>query len=163
MSHLKLIKLLYLADREALLRWSYPITTDQYFSMRRGPVLSNILDLINEGSASGEERIWETYISPRANHEVSLIADPPDAELSKAERALLREIFDQYAQLDRWALVDIVHEFGEWQSIDHGRSPIEYVDIFRAGGMTEAEAREMDAELAGLAAADCWVNSTWPA
>jgi len=29
MSHLKLIKLLYLADREALDRWSVPITHDR--------------------------------------------------------------------------------------------------------------------------------------
>lgn len=43
MSYMKLIKLLYLADREALLQWGRPITTDRYVSMNRDPVLSRIL------------------------------------------------------------------------------------------------------------------------
>ena len=33
MSCMQLIKLLYLADREALLRWGRPITTDRYVSV----------------------------------------------------------------------------------------------------------------------------------
>ena len=53
MSYMKLIKLLYLADREALLRWGRPITFDAYVSMDRGPVLSSVLDLINGGTAPG--------------------------------------------------------------------------------------------------------------
>ena len=39
-----LIKLLYLADREALLETGYPITGDQMVSMPHGPVLSRIYD-----------------------------------------------------------------------------------------------------------------------
>ncbi len=46
MSYMKLIKLLYLADREALARWGRPITTDTYVAMKHGPVLSYILNLI---------------------------------------------------------------------------------------------------------------------
>lgn len=46
MSYLKLIKLLYLLDREALLRWGRPVTTDRYVSMDNGPVVSRIYDLI---------------------------------------------------------------------------------------------------------------------
>lgn len=48
MSYLKLIKLLYLLDREALLRWGRPVTTDRYVSMDNGPVVSRIYDLIRE-------------------------------------------------------------------------------------------------------------------
>jgi uncharacterized phage-associated protein len=46
MAYIKLIKLLYLADREALLRWGRPITTDRHVSMPKGPVVSQIYDLI---------------------------------------------------------------------------------------------------------------------
>src|SRR5260370_12146701 len=48
MSYMKLIKLLYLADREALLRFGCPITTVRYVSIDRGPVLSRVLNLISE-------------------------------------------------------------------------------------------------------------------
>jgi len=40
MHYVKLIKLLYLADREALLRWGAPITTDRYVSMTMDPPLA---------------------------------------------------------------------------------------------------------------------------
>ena len=33
MSYMKLLKLLYLVDREALLRWGRPVSTDRYVSM----------------------------------------------------------------------------------------------------------------------------------
>jgi uncharacterized phage-associated protein len=52
MNYMKLIKLLYLADREALIRWGRPISTDRYVSMKHGPVLSNVLNLISFGSLS---------------------------------------------------------------------------------------------------------------
>ena len=45
MSYLKLIKLMYLIDREALLRWGRPVTTDCYVSMDKGPILSRTLIL----------------------------------------------------------------------------------------------------------------------
>src|SRR5207249_3792384 len=58
MSYLKLIKLLYLADREALLRWGRPISTDCYMAMDRGPVLSRVLDLATDGEDPGTPSIW---------------------------------------------------------------------------------------------------------
>ena len=33
MSYMKLLKLLHLVDREALLRWGRPVSTDRYVSM----------------------------------------------------------------------------------------------------------------------------------
>jgi uncharacterized phage-associated protein len=42
---LKLTKLLYLADREALARYGEPITYDLPVSMEHGPVLSRALNL----------------------------------------------------------------------------------------------------------------------
>ncbi len=51
MSYMKLIKLLYFADREALLRWGSPITADTFYSMDRGPVLSRVHDLVTEGAS----------------------------------------------------------------------------------------------------------------
>ncbi len=56
MSYLKLIKLLYLLDRESFKRWGQPVTGDQYVSMKLGPVLSRVRDLIlwepSEGGTS---------------------------------------------------------------------------------------------------------------
>jgi len=54
LNYMVLIKLLYLADREALVRWGRPITFDTYYTMKYGPMLSNVHDLITEMSLPEE-------------------------------------------------------------------------------------------------------------
>jgi len=71
MSYLKLIKMLYFLDREALLRWGRPVTTDRYVSMANGPVVSRIYDLIREEPAPGTDPIWHHYISTPEGWEVA--------------------------------------------------------------------------------------------
>ena len=46
MNYTKLIKELYFSDREALRTKGFSITGDIYYSMKKGPVLSNLLNLI---------------------------------------------------------------------------------------------------------------------
>ena len=77
MSYRKLINLLYLADREALLRWGRPITTDRYVSMDHGPVVSNVYELIRAEPQPGSGQYWRRFVSaPDANYDVSLLAPP---------------------------------------------------------------------------------------
>lgn len=61
-SHLKLMKLLYIAEREALIRWRRPIIFDSYVSMDLGPVPSRTLNLMH---GEGKDTVaWDNYISP---------------------------------------------------------------------------------------------------
>ena len=46
MHHLKLMKMLYMADRRSLEQIETTITGDRYVSMEFGPVLSNVYNLI---------------------------------------------------------------------------------------------------------------------
>src|SRR5215218_6123410 len=71
MSHLKLIKLLYLVERESLTRFGVPFTYDSYVSMPHGPVLSATLDRINERPMY-EGGYWDQHITPKQNNEVAL-------------------------------------------------------------------------------------------
>lgn len=89
MSYMKLIKLLYLADREALLRFGCPITTDRYVSMDRGPVLSRVLNLITEEREPASQSLWTTAISEPDHYGVRLNKDIEPEELSDAEIELL--------------------------------------------------------------------------
>ena len=75
-SYIKLIKLLYLADREALIRWGRPITTDCYVSMDVGPVVSRIYDLIRNEPSPNSVKIWSKFISDPEDYEVRLLGDP---------------------------------------------------------------------------------------
>ena len=150
---MKLIKLLYLSDREALLRWGRPITTDCYVSMDRGPVLSQVYNLIAEDITPGAESAWRKFISPpTSQYEVSLLtAVVPSDELSVAEERLLEEIYAAHGKKSRWELVDFVHTLPEWTNPHGSMIPIEYRDILKAANRTEAEIAAIESELEDLA------------
>lgn len=152
MNYMSLIKLLYLADREALLTWGRPVTTDNYVSMDKGPVLSNTLNLINELREPGTPEIWNQYISTPKDYEVQLLKDAPDEELSPAEEELLYKIYAEHGRKNPWQLVGFVHKLPEWQDPHGSAIPIAYRDILSAGNKTEVEIASILEELGNLAA-----------
>ena len=158
MSYLKLIKLLYLLDREALLRWGRPVTTDRYISMDNGPVVSRIYDLIREEPAPGTDPIWRHYVSAPQDYTVALVAEPETEELSRAEEDLIAEIFAKFGRLSRWELVRISHELPEWQDPNGSAIPIQYRDILRAGNKTESEIAAIEADLERLATTEAMLQ-----
>ncbi len=151
MSYMKLIKLLYLADRTALLRWGRPITTDTYVSMDRGPVLSRVLDLATDEDLPGQTSVWAKHITEPEHYAVRLRNDPGEDELSTAEVQLLDEIFRQHGTKSRWELVDLTHKLPEWKNPQGGAISIQYRDILKAGGKTEIEIASVEDELEGIA------------
>ena len=158
MSYLKLIKMLYFLDREALLRWGRPVTTDRYVSMANGPVVSRIYELIREEPAPGTDPIWHHYISTPQGWEVALLAEPETDELSRAEEALIDEIYAVYGKMTRWDLVRASHELPEWQDPNGSAIPIQYRDILRAGNKTESEIAAVEAELESLATTEAMLQ-----
>lgn len=146
MHYIKLIKLLYLADREALLRWGCPITTDRHVSMDNGPVTSRILNLITEDRP---KPIWSQYISaPMGEYEVRLLRTAPTDRLSRAEETLMLEIFKQYGHRNRWDLINnVMHNLPEWQDPKGSSIPISFRDILKAAGENEEEIRAILREL----------------
>ena len=154
MSYMKLIKLLYLADREALAQWGRSITTDTYVSMDKGPVLSHILDRINEGPSPEDPSFWAQHITPSGDYEVTLTIDPNGELLSEAEDELLDKIFKDHGRLSRREIVDLVHKLPEWQDPGGGAIPIHYADILKAQKKDPAEIDAIVNELNNLARMD---------
>jgi uncharacterized phage-associated protein len=154
MSYLKLIKLLYLADRAALLRAGRPITTDRYVSMDKGPVVSRILDLATEDPVPGQAHVWNEHISEPSNYEVGVKKDPGRDEISDAEISILEEVFREHGKKSRWDLVDFTHKLPEWKDPKGSAIPIEVRDILRLAGKTELETKAVEDELSAVAFAD---------
>jgi uncharacterized phage-associated protein len=152
MSYMKLMKLMYLVDREALLRWGRPVSTDTYVSMNRGPVLSKTYDLITDGVQPGSPSVWAESISAAQNYEVGLLKDVPTDELSRVERDLIEEVFARYGRMSRWEIVEWMHaNLPEWTNPEGTSVPIEFKDILRAGKKSEVEIAAIEDELRHLA------------
>src|SRR6266480_2169456 len=77
MSRLRLLKLLYIADRESIAETLRPITGDEVVAMDHGPVLSMTYRFICRRQAPGTA-IWETYIVQDGLRDHVLVADPGD-------------------------------------------------------------------------------------
>ncbi len=152
MHYLKLIKLLYLADREALLRWGTPLTTDRHVSMDHGPVVTKIYSLITEEKP---KPVWASYISaPLGDYEVRLLKPAPSDLLSRAEEKLMDEIHAKFGYQNRWAIVDYLHTLPEWKDPQGSSIPISIRDILKAGGEDEEEIRAVIRELHSIASAE---------
>jgi uncharacterized phage-associated protein len=154
MSHMKLVKLLYFADRTALLRWGRPITFDWYYSLDHGPILSFTLNRLNEDVDPGGPSYWHQYISERQEHEVVLLRSAPADQLSRAEQELLGEIFATLGDKTQWQLRDLSHGLPEWQNPQGSRMPIEIEDILRAEGVPEEQVQEIRDALEAEGAAE---------
>jgi|SRR2546426_4335491 len=144
---LSLVKLLYLADRVALVESGYTITGDKMVSMPHGTVLSRVLDSIDW--ESGDDDPWRGYISERTDNAVSLADPTPEFdELSQYETEVLDRIIKEYGHLTPSQLRRLTHELPEYQDPDGSSLPIEPVTILRAVGKSEAEIRDatQDAE-----------------
>jgi uncharacterized phage-associated protein len=152
MSYMKLIKLLYLADRDALARWGRPITTDSYVSMKHGPVLSEILNLITD--PLNDQTFWARHISEPEHFAVSLKEDPCGDLLSEAEDELLDETFKKFGHLNRWALVELAHSLPEWKDPDGSAFPIKVSEILAAQKKSPDEIRAIESELQALSQVD---------
>jgi uncharacterized phage-associated protein len=146
-NHMKLIKLLYLADREALVKWGRPITFDWYFSLPHGPVLSFTLDRINEEPGPEGPSYWHQFISPRENNEVKLLRGTPSTDLSRAEEVLLDSVIERFGHMNQWELRDYCHSLPEWQDPQGSRLPIAVRDILLAEGLSEVQAVEIEEAL----------------
>ncbi|MGO4213848.1 Panacea domain-containing protein [Terriglobus sp. 2YAB30_2] len=136
MSYLKLIKLLYLADREALARWGFSISNDAHYSMPHGPVVSHTYNLMID---EVDKPFWSQYITPPlGNYEIELTAaECPTDKLSRAEEKLLSEIFDKYGRMTRWQLRDFSHTLPEWHDPDGSSAAISTREILAVQGVPE--------------------------
>ena len=106
MSVLKLMKLLYLAERRSFEKFGEPMIGDQLVSMPHGPVLLRTYSHMN-GELRSVEGGWESWISDRADHEVALrdansIKSPADdlIALSDADLGVLEETWGQFGKFD---------------------------------------------------------------
>lgn len=150
MNYLKLMKLLYLADRESMKRHGHPISGDRYVSMDHGPVLSQAFNLI-KGAVKFAQRGWNHWIADRADYEVSLkrkVSREALDELSAANLEVLDGIHAKFGKMDQWKLVDYTHRYcPEWKDPNGSSAPISYGTIFKALGHTPAEARKLGAHV----------------
>ncbi|MCC6699190.1 MAG: SocA family protein [Candidatus Hydrogenedentes bacterium] len=157
MNVMKLLKLLYIADRESLQEVGFPITGDEPWAMKHGPVLTRIYDLCKTNASEwpveqdDNENLWCSFFK-RVNYDLCLIGDPGDDELSPHDEKILRQVFSRYGALDKYQLRDLTHGFQEWIKNPPGASSIriplgDILDSVSRGDCVTAIEERRDEEL----------------
>jgi uncharacterized phage-associated protein len=111
-SRLRLLKLLYIADRIALEKTGSPILGSQIVAMRHGPVHSAVFDLIK--GVHIDEPAWSRHFR-NVGRDVVLEEEPEVGKLSRYEIELLNQVVDQRIDLSDWDVAEETHGFEEWQ------------------------------------------------
>lgn len=158
---LKLVKLIYLADRRFLEKHDCSILNDRLVSMPHGPVNSLTYGYI-DGFLNRRED-WDAFITDRENHKVAL-ANPDITiddldELSRAELRVLKEVAAKFRKYTGYRLRDYTHRHcPEWEDPNGSSNPIPYERLLKHLGKRHsveiADSIEGEYELDRLLAAE---------
>lgn len=134
------LKTLYLADKEALIRWGKTITGDTFVSLPKGPVLSRTYNLF-KGIGSAEDRDkWDSVFSERVNHSIHLLKEVDLETLSEREMDVLSDARQTISQMAPWDVADWLHQTcPEWTDPRGSMIPIDPTVILRNAGRSEEE------------------------
>jgi uncharacterized phage-associated protein len=138
---MKLIKLVYLSEREFLSRHSMPMTFDEFYSMKDGPVASAALNGIN---GNLRNKIWSEWIKLKGRFVFAAKAIKSRLEfdhLSDADLEVLKAIWDKFGGLtdaEIWKFVHDKKNIPEYTPLENGRLAIRYDDMLRALGKDNA-------------------------
>ncbi len=138
---LKLVNIIYLADREFAARYDEPMIDDHWVSMDHGPVNSGTLNMVN--GMGGPNPDWDTFIGPRVGFDVALARNLRDGdldELSVADLEVLSAIWEKFSPMSVDEVRDYTHmNCPEWEHPQSGSTPIPYARVFKFLGKEGAE------------------------
>lgn len=117
---IKLIKLVYLADKYHLLRYGRTVTGDEYFAMEHGPVGSTIKDVLGfddlyltENERSYLEKLIERSDANWFSSKEGAVCE--FGMLSDTDKEALNFVIDKFSSMGQWDLRDYTHEYPEWK------------------------------------------------
>jgi len=111
MGKLRLLQVLYIADREVLSETGRSLLGGRVVAMRHGPRHANVYELIH-GSHADEPK-WARHFQ-RVGRMVVLTDDPGVMRLSKYEIDKLNTVSDRLAATDDYDVAELTHQFAEW-------------------------------------------------
>lgn len=124
--HLNLIKILYAADRRALVDWGRPITGDALVAKPNGPALKNLVSMTAGDAPPETQERWNAHFSNKegmhggdGKYWIFLQKSPDTGCLSDKEKELIARFHKEYGRLSYYQLMKRVHdknEFPEWKN-----------------------------------------------
>lgn len=114
---LKLMKLIFLADREHLRRYGRFLCGGTYYGMQMGPVHSEAKDLIDQTDFSDEKEIeYRNKFIEKENHTIKSKSEVDYDQFSETDLEILEKIWEIFGKYDKSKLIEITHLLPEWKN-----------------------------------------------
>jgi len=111
MSKMKLLKLIWLADRYTMRNYGYSITHDDYYAMEHGPVGTVTKDILD---AIKKNEYIDKFIKVVSDREIESIEAIDFEEFSETDLSTLRMVQAVYGKIETYSLREYTHKFPEW-------------------------------------------------
>lgn len=146
MEYVRILKLLYMVDREGLSRRNRPVCGDHYVSMEHGPVLSTVYDIIKGNTP---DQTWDGAIEKlRFNVQLRDGVPAPSATLSSEERGIIVDVHERWRDVGTWDMVKQLHStLPEWTNPGKSSFPINPRRIFQVLGRSDDEIDDIAANV----------------
>lgn len=153
----EMLKMLYVAERAAILGWQRSITGDRVFAMDQGPVLSRVYDLARYKLRDSDMDAWKATFTPRHGHTIFFQKDASwndgplsDREVKELETAFqfIRELQANYGP-DGY--IDELHKrLREWENPRGSSVLMQPETLLSMHGLEKEEIESIAVELNGL-------------
>lgn len=137
---LKVIKLVYFADRYHLRKFGRPIVSGEYFAMEHGPVNSGTKDIADMTDFLGdrEKEYASKFLKVLSDkHVIESSANVDMKVFSESDLEALAFTWKKFGKEDSFGLRDITHHYPEWKKHkeaifvdERSRVRMDYEDFF---------------------------------
>lgn len=146
MEKLKLIKLIYLSEREFVGRFGHPMIYDELYSLKDGPICSSTLNGIN---GDLEDPYWSQLVRMDKNnrnvHPATEVDRDALDEVSDAEIEVLGHVWGRFGTFSASQIRQWTHDnCPEYAEVTKGRLPITYRDLAEAVGREDGQRVELE-------------------
>lgn len=133
---LKVIKLIWIADRLHLRKYGRPIVNDTYLAMEYGAVGSSVKDFASFNVEEGEAKYLKEYLEPINKYNIKSKKQVDTDVFSDSEIEMLEKSYNEYGFMDKFTLAKLSHEFPEWKKFKEAlkvstREVMSYEDFFK--------------------------------
>lgn len=151
MNLLKLMKELYLIDRESIKERDTSVSGDIFFSLKHGPILSQTLNMCYD-LPNNEWADYLDNISARYYRDIAVKKMVELDLLSEKDKEYIIRISEQFKDFTPFKLEDYTHTLPEWNSADGRSRKIRFQDVMVALGKSDKEIAEAKEEYEQLEA-----------
>lgn len=118
-SKLKIVKLIYLADKYHLIKYGRTITNDDYYAMQLGPVGTTVKDFLSSDtsfSSHAEREFGAKLIKKAAKYDYKSKSVKYRIKwLSQSDLEVLDFIIEKFGDMTHSQLIQYSHKYPEWK------------------------------------------------